>query len=67
VNSNLLKEVYRKGKPVAQQQTNESQQNIPPWLKARQKNQKPNPAMEARKSVASKRLAQLRGMNPKGK
>lgn len=41
------------------------QKNIPPWMQKKKEN---DPQMEARKNVAAKRLAKLKGQPaPKGK
>lgn len=52
--SPLLKEVYEKRKPKV------ANQNVPPWMQGNKKKETETPAMAARKSVAQKRLAQLK-------
>lgn len=57
---NILKEVYEKRKPVDQEQG----ANTPPWLKARKtavKPKAPDNQATARKNVAARRLAAIRG------
>lgn len=60
--TNILKEVYEKGKPVDQQQNDKK---MPPFMKGRKA---PNEdARKAKSEAAQRRLAMMQKSKPKGK